>query len=177
MVDPVTIGILDSARGFFSRLLQLQGERAKERAAQYKELFIAIEKHRHWLSVRCAQILGETVDPGPSPMADIEVITSVHFPAKFTRHVRALEDASNARENWVRQSAGKGLFADFEAMNGDMKKALEILAQSEEDRDEAYGPNEKALRDFLAELRKFAESEFGGGGLRDGLRAAIGAMG
>jgi hypothetical protein len=99
-------------------------------------------------------------------MATIEAITLADFPTTFDQHVWALKDASKALEGWARRSAGKARFADFEAESGDMKKALETLAQSEESCDEAYDTCEKVLHDFLTELREFGEREFGGVGLR-----------
>jgi hypothetical protein len=95
-------------------------------------------------------------------METIDALSLADFPTTFDQHVRALRDASKALEDWMGQSAGKAWFANFQAMNGD-KKALETLAQSEEGRDEAYGPYEKALHDFQTELREFGEREFGGG--------------
>jgi hypothetical protein len=119
--------------------IKSRDESEKTLKAEHGKLVSAVYKHEHWVDDRIRQILGETVDPGPSPMETIDLITPGYFPA-FIERARALRDTSKALEDWI---------------------AMELLAQSEEGCDKARGTYEKALHDFLTELREFGEKEFG----------------
>jgi hypothetical protein len=147
---PVVIGgALAIAGGVVAAVIQsalrMNEERRRQRAVKFEELVSAVYEHQHWVDrFRNTKLFDEAGEPGVSPMAKIQAITSIYFP-QFDKVVQELSRKSDEYEAWV-----------FQAKSKQLRKEPGYA----DDAGEIYKPYIQKVHELLGQLRAYASREF-----------------
>lgn len=139
------IGLIGAAIGvggsLMANFLTSAAERKRRRGEKFEELVREVYRFDHWLTdVRDKHAYGSALLPGVTPLANIEAITTVHFPS-LRSAVQAMATQAGIYQVWIMEAGGR--------------RVANKLSEINDGQTEAYRPYRAAWKTLIDALRAY----------------------
>lgn len=139
-------GIVGSVFNLATKLLDRNTELRKRREERFQKMVRAVYEYDHWVETMGRKVaFGEEVEPGLSPIAELESLAAVNFP-ELLGAIASLQAAFSRYRVWMYESAQHRVAGEL------AKRQIGLEA--------AYKPYLESRDALLAAIRTYARQEF-----------------